>query len=199
MTRYSKAIQAYGGKCHKCGSGVNLSFKWLIPYTKVTKTQFTALLLSEKKAGRNSFGLYCSTCKANAGDGFPTEARANTIYSRALKARRSPTRAETAMRKIVYLQAGNTIRNHFETQTVFPPHYYVDFCDKKCKLIVEVDGKEHFNKDGSRTESDLKRQAFIEAKGYTFLRFTNKEVTDNADAVKEKLLTVHNSMMEPTV
>lgn len=50
--------------------------------------------------------------------------------------------------------------------------YIVDFLVPDRMLVVEVDGSSHIGKE----EYDLKRQKYIENKGYIFLRFSNEEV-----------------------
>ena len=62
--------------------------------------------------------------------------------------------------------------------------YIVDFCCTESKLIIEVDGDSHF-KDQKSINDDKTRQLFIESFGFKFLRFTNKEVTENIEGALE--------------
>ena len=45
--------------------------------------------------------------------------------------------------------------------------YIVDFYSSKLKLVIEIDGSSHYNKE----EKDKKRQEEIEESGLSFLRF----------------------------
>lgn len=70
--------------------------------------------------------------------------------------------------------------------------YIADFICLKQNLIVEVDGSIHQlpeNKD-----SDEERSAWLEAEGYTVVRFTNDEVLGKLDHVLEK---IHEQLVAP--
>lgn len=70
--------------------------------------------------------------------------------------------------------------------------YIADFICLKQNLIVEVDGSIHQlpeNKD-----SDEERTAWLEAEGYTVIRFTNDEVLGKLDHVLEK---IHEQLVAP--
>lgn len=66
-------------------------------------------------------------------------------------------------------------------------HYVVDFYCHELKLAIEVDGGTHNHPEVSA--NDLKRQQKIESFGVAFLRFENKEVKKDIDAV---LQTIEN-------
>ena len=53
-------------------------------------------------------------------------------------------------------------------------NYVADFYCHSLKLIIEVDGTVHENKECQ--QSDAERQQDLESKGIRFLRFTNTEV-----------------------
>jgi very-short-patch-repair endonuclease len=59
----------------------------------------------------------------------------------------------------------------------------VDFCAPHKKLIVELDGSQHLES----MESDAKRTAFLESKGYKVIRFFNHEVNENIEDVLRKI------------
>ena len=63
--------------------------------------------------------------------------------------------------------------------------YIVDFYCHKLKLIIEIDGITHDYKQAD----DLHRQKKLESLGYSFLRFTDDEVTENLDGI---LAIIHN-------
>lgn len=48
--------------------------------------------------------------------------------------------------------------------------YFPDGLDEKRKTIIEIDEKYHFNKDGNLKKKDIKRQKFLENKGYRVIR-----------------------------
>ncbi len=52
--------------------------------------------------------------------------------------------------------------------------YIVDFYCYKAKLIVELDGSQHYNPEGQ--EYDRKRTEVLENQGFQVLRFSNLEV-----------------------
>ena len=57
--------------------------------------------------------------------------------------------------------------------------YYVDFCCREKKLIVEVDGRSHDEK----LDYDTQREAFFHREGYRVVRVTNHDVSQNLEAV----------------
>ena len=57
--------------------------------------------------------------------------------------------------------------------------YVVDFCCESARLIIELDGGQH----ADRNDEDAKRTADLEACGYLVLRFWNNEVLRNIDGV----------------
>jgi very-short-patch-repair endonuclease len=61
--------------------------------------------------------------------------------------------------------------------------YIVDFYCPKAKLVLEVDGAQHFEKDAM--EYDRVRDELLKNMGLTVLRFTNVDVLDNIDGVVE--------------
>lgn len=64
-------------------------------------------------------------------------------------------------------------------------NYITDFFCHQLQLIIEIDGDSHGpahaqSKDAERTE-------FLESQGLTVLRFTNREVEENVEAVMVKV------------
>jgi len=51
---------------------------------------------------------------------------------------------------------------------------------------------------GNAVEDDKRRQAFIEAFGIRFLRFTNQDVYDNLEGVLESIIRVALNKSKPT-
>ena len=67
--------------------------------------------------------------------------------------------------------------------------YITDFCCRKAKLVIELDGSQHFTKESK--EYDKVRNEFMHAAGLTVLRFSNTDVINNMDnvlkAIKDNL------------
>ena len=60
-------------------------------------------------------------------------------------------------------------------------NYIVDFYCPDAKLVIEVDGGQHFDDEG--LEYDEIRDAFLEGQGLKVLRFTNLDVMQNIESV----------------
>ena len=63
--------------------------------------------------------------------------------------------------------------------------YVVDFLCRSERLVVELDGEQHVDR-----ESDALRTAFLNAQGYSVLRFWNGEVLREREAVLDAILAV---------
>jgi very-short-patch-repair endonuclease len=63
--------------------------------------------------------------------------------------------------------------------------FVIDFYTVEIKLAVEIDGDSHFT-DGAEV-ADRERQSSIESSGIEFLRFTNRQVYEELDAVIEAI------------
>ena len=66
--------------------------------------------------------------------------------------------------------------------------YVIDFYCPGLKLAIEIDGDSHFQEDAR--DKDEYRQAFIEAFGIRFVRFTNQEVFENLEGVLARICQV---------
>ena len=71
---------------------------------------------------------------------------------------------------------------HFYRQRIIGD-YIVDFYCPKAKLVIEVDGSQHFEEDAF--EYDKVRTEYLEALGLHVQRFANNEVNENFDGVCE--------------
>ncbi|MCR5484687.1 MAG: endonuclease domain-containing protein [Clostridiales bacterium] len=65
--------------------------------------------------------------------------------------------------------------------------YIVDFYSAKLKLVIELDGSQHFKDEGQN--HDARRDAYLKAYGLTILRIPNNEINNNFDGVCEYLQT----------
>jgi very-short-patch-repair endonuclease len=72
----------------------------------------------------------------------------------------------------------------FRRQTPIGP-YVVDFMCHVARLVIELDGGQHFEDDN--IARDLRRDAYLEAEGYRVLRFNNLDVMKNLSGVLETI------------
>jgi len=72
-------------------------------------------------------------------------------------------------------------------------HYIVDFCSPALKLIIEVDGSQHYTDKGSRT--DLIRDRYLRYCGFKVLRYNDYEVLTNTNGVVENILENMNKSL----
>lgn len=61
--------------------------------------------------------------------------------------------------------------------------YIADFACRQAKLVVEIDGSQHV--DSARDDA---RTRFLQAEGWTVIRFWNSDVSANPDGVAEAIL-----------
>ena len=59
--------------------------------------------------------------------------------------------------------------------------YIADFYCAKAKLVIELDGSQHYSEEGQR--KDTERSEFLEEYGLTVLRFSNYDVDTNFEGV----------------
>ena len=64
-------------------------------------------------------------------------------------------------------------------------NYIADFYCPKAKVVIEVDGGQHYSTEGK--EKDQMRDDYMTIEGITVLRFSDIEVLRNLDAVLEKI------------
>jgi very-short-patch-repair endonuclease len=66
-------------------------------------------------------------------------------------------------------------------------NYIADFVCHAAKLVIELDGGQHFSDQGER--ADGARSAAIEARGFKVIRFSNLDVMTNRAGVLETIAT----------
>lgn len=71
---------------------------------------------------------------------------------------------------------------HFVRQLPIEP-YFADFCCRKQKLVVEVDGSQHAD-----SRRDRRRDELMRVRGYSILRFWNDDVIRQRRSVCETIL-----------
>ena len=63
--------------------------------------------------------------------------------------------------------------------------FIVDFICSKARLILEIDGSQHYTADGEAY--DTERTAILESYGYKVLRIANNEIDQNFAGVCEAI------------
>ena len=90
------------------------------------------------------------------------------------------------------------LRNHpvrFSRQKVLG-RYIVDFYSAAAKLVIELDGSQHYEGDGM--EKDAERTAFLEGYGLTVIRIPNNAIAQNFRGVCEYIdAAVRQSLSQP--
>jgi very-short-patch-repair endonuclease len=82
----------------------------------------------------------------------------------------------------------------FRRQTPIGP-YIVDFVCHSARVIIELDGGQHFQAE--HRERDARRDRFLTRKGYRVLRFNNHEVMTNREGVLEMIAGVLGEAPSP--
>ena len=55
--------------------------------------------------------------------------------------------------------------------------YIVDFYIAEAKLVIELDGSQHYEETGAH--ADLQRDAYLQSLGLTVVRYSNADVNQN--------------------
>lgn len=76
---------------------------------------------------------------------------------------------------------------HFRRQ-VPKDGYILDFAALRYKLIIEIDGENHFT-DNLQWLKDSARDTHFKAQGYKMLRYSNTEIMENCAGVGQDILT----------
>ncbi len=75
-------------------------------------------------------------------------------------------------------------------------NYIVDFYCPRAFLVIEVDGRQHHEKEGA--EKDEARDKYLEGLKLKVLRFTNTEVLKDINKVIEKIYGEISEKIPPT-
>jgi very-short-patch-repair endonuclease len=82
------------------------------------------------------------------------------------------------------LRARRLCGHKFVRQLPIGP-YFADFACREALLVVEVDGSQHAD-----SEYDAKRNAFMNANGWSVVRFWNGDVLQEREAVLETVIAI---------
>ena len=74
--------------------------------------------------------------------------------------------------------------------------FIVDFYCASAKLVIEVDGSQHYEAQG--VAYDAERSAFLSALGLGVLRFSNRDIDRDFRGVCEQIdITIQNRLQDP--
>ena len=102
------------------------------------------------------------------------------IIDRARKMRKEPTEEENKLWHL-YLKK---IKPRFVRQKIIGS-YIVDFYCAKLKLVIEIDGVQHYLEENEMYEK--RREEYLQGKGYKLLRFYNSDVNKNLSNTEETI------------
>ena len=75
---------------------------------------------------------------------------------------------------------------HSRRQVQIGP-YYADFASLKAKVVIEIDGGQHY--EDAAIAYDARRTRVIETEGYTVLRFATTDVMHHLDGVRTVVMS----------
>ncbi len=93
----------------------------------------------------------------------------HTLVDRARNMRKEPTEEENKLWHL-YLKK---IRPRFTRQKIIGS-YIVDFYCPKLKIVIEIDGVQHYLEEN--TEYEKRRETYLQNEGYKLLRFYNSDI-----------------------
>ena len=64
-------------------------------------------------------------------------------------------------------------------------NYIVDFYIAEAKLVIELDGSQHFEEEGQKM--DEVRDVFLKSQGLTVLRYANSHINQNFQGVCQNI------------
>jgi very-short-patch-repair endonuclease len=106
------------------------------------------------------------------------------LFSLASHMRMNPTEAERVMWKILR----RFRRSGFPFRRQHPIEFYIaDFYCHKLRLVIEVDGEIHTDKDIQN--HDESRTGELERFGIKVLRFTNNQILNDGNLVAEEIIS----------
>jgi very-short-patch-repair endonuclease len=108
------------------------------------------------------------------------EGRVRGAAPRARSLRRNETGAEHVLWQL--LRNRQLDGRKFVRQLPIGP-YFADFACREAALVIELDGSQH-----AESTRDEKRSEFLNAEGYSVLRFWNNDVLYNARGVADTIL-----------
>lgn len=102
-------------------------------------------------------------------------------YSQNLRSK--PTDAERKLWSVLRLKQ---LKGHLFYRQRVIGNYIVDFCSPALKLVIEVDGSQHYLDEGIK--ADKSRDNYLENCGFKVLRYNDYDVLTNINGVVENIL-----------
>ncbi|MCX7095997.1 MAG: endonuclease domain-containing protein [Methylobacter sp.] len=94
---------------------------------------------------------------------------------------------QTDVEHLLWQKLRNRQILNFKFRRQFPiDPFIVDFCCLELKLIIELDGSQHFE----QVTYDEKRSVSLGQRGFKVIRFWNNDVINNIEGVLEKIYLV---------
>ena len=112
--------------------------------------------------------------------------RNNKLLENARELRKNMTDAE----KKLWYQFLCDVRPRFRRQEIIGS-YIADFYCSKAKLVIELDGSQHFEQ--YKIEYDAARTSYFESLGITVIRIANNELFLNFEGVCDGILLAVNN------
>ncbi|MFI4956929.1 MAG: endonuclease domain-containing protein [Gammaproteobacteria bacterium] len=95
-----------------------------------------------------------------------------------------------------YLRKKQVLNTRFSRQNPIGP-YIVDFFAKEVKLVIEVDGSQHYDLEHLKYDQD--RDQYLRSLGLRILRFNNLSVLKNTETVMNIIeLTIQGKSVKNT-
>jgi very-short-patch-repair endonuclease len=98
-------------------------------------------------------------------------------------------------RKLWSRLRSNQLGIKFRRQVPFGT-YIADFMSLKEKIVIELDGSQHYQENAIR--KDRVRDQYFKDEGFTVLRFSNTEIIENIDGVLDMIWEILQSKKEIT-
>ena len=98
---------------------------------------------------------------------------------------RNGRRNQTPEERKMWYDYLNKVKPRFHRQRVIG-NYIVDFYSPKLKIIIEIDGYQHYYEENR--EYDKKRTEYLESLGFVVIRFDNTEVKKRFPWVVNELM-----------
>jgi len=109
-----------------------------------------------------------------------------------MRARQLRRNASIAENRLWYVLRNRGLANHKFVRQQQIGAYIADFACREVGLIVELDGGQH-----ATSATDARRTAYLNAQGYSVLRFWNNEVLENRDGVLGAILNAIDGTPSP--
>ena len=106
--------------------------------------------------------------------------RNNKLLNNARALRKNQTKEE----RHLWYDFLSTLPVHFTRQKIID-NYIVDFCCVSQKIIIELDGSQHYDDEG--LAKDRERDAHLNSLGFTVLRYTNLALHEEFKSVCEDI------------